>query len=321
MTFSCKNCEGKQKLPEQLQRNATLEEERGVRRGEQRQSEGEEEKRERERKHWGQAGCGTSKLWLTSTCSSQATRQAQDEGSPGPSGGDSWRRRLLCCFVLFFSRLFPSLLPLTLPPYFLHLLAVVWSGAACMKLSQVASCLGPVLALYKPMADAHAMPPLSPSLAFPAIRCHPLPSLSSSTPILHVFMPLSCFVVSPLLGTKMHPWTRTLNWACVSAKLLLRQLSYSKEALLPPRRPTPLCPAPAPSHPATSAVRALALIWNAPSSFILLCNATRRDSFLSMRVVGNLINPGQAHQLSGSPAFVSLQPAGKRGSPSARLNI
>lgn len=125
MTFSCKNCEGKQKLPEQLQRNATLEEERGVRRGEQRQSEGEEEKRERERKHWGQAGCGTSKLWLTSTCSSQATRQAQDEGSPGPSGGDSWRRRLLCCFVLFFSRLFPSLLPLTLPPYFLHLLAVV----------------------------------------------------------------------------------------------------------------------------------------------------------------------------------------------------
>lgn len=106
MTFSCKNCEGKQKLPEQLQRNATLEEERGVRRGEQRQSEGEEEKRERERKHWGQAGCGTSKLWLTSTCSSQATRQAQDEGSPGPSGGDSWRRRLLCCFVLFF---FPPL--------------------------------------------------------------------------------------------------------------------------------------------------------------------------------------------------------------------
>lgn len=81
MTFSCKNCEGKQKLPEQLQRNATLEEERGVRRGEQRQSEGEEEKRERE--SWGQAGCGTSKLWLTSTCSSQATRQARAEATLG----------------------------------------------------------------------------------------------------------------------------------------------------------------------------------------------------------------------------------------------
>jgi len=44
------------------------------------------------------------------------------------------------------------------------------------------------------------------------------------TPILHVFMPLSlfrfvlCRVV--FLGTKMHPWTRTLNWACVSGNLL-----------------------------------------------------------------------------------------------------
>lgn len=52
------------------------------------------------------------------------------------------------------------------------------------------------------------------------------------TPILHVFMPLSlfrfvlCRVV--FLGTKMHPWTRTLNWACVSGNLL------------PPTLPNPL---------------------------------------------------------------------------------
>lgn len=246
MTFSCKNCEGKQKLPEQLQRNATLEEERGSRSGEwgrvkqsKRVAEKREREREKRRQSWGQAGCGTSKLWLTSTCSSQATRQAQDEGSAGLSGGDSWRRRLLCCFVLFFFRLSPSLpLPLFLSPSFLPLLAVVWSGAACMKLSQVASCLGPVLALYKPMADAHALLPLPATIPAPS----PCPTPSSSTPILHVFMPLSCFVVSPLLGTKMHPWTRTLNWACVSAKRLLRQLSYSKEAQLPPRRPRPLPP-------------------------------------------------------------------------------
>lgn len=61
MTFSCKNCEGKQKLPEQLQRNATLEEERGSRSGEVGQSEAEEESGIE--KGEAEAELGPSRLW------------------------------------------------------------------------------------------------------------------------------------------------------------------------------------------------------------------------------------------------------------------
>lgn len=65
MTFSCKNCEGKQKLPEQLQRNATLEEERGSRGGEVGQSEAEEESGREDGEGMGEAKAelGPSRLW------------------------------------------------------------------------------------------------------------------------------------------------------------------------------------------------------------------------------------------------------------------
>lgn len=63
MTFSCKNCEGKQKLPEQLQRNATLEEERGSRSGEVGQSEAEEESGKEEGEAEAEAELGPSRLW------------------------------------------------------------------------------------------------------------------------------------------------------------------------------------------------------------------------------------------------------------------
>lgn len=190
----------------------------------------------------GGGGVGTSKLWLqstsipsalTSTCSLPRRGPRRCLATLGDNVDDDVDDdafvvlpTVFCFFFLFvFCCIFCWPRPPGPPSMQLRLSCEV--GPRAWNFHKWLPALLLVLALYKPMAQAHA---------YAHAHAH----------FARFYVPLSCFVVVVVvvvvvvafLGTKMHPWTRTLNWACVSAKLLW-QLSYSKASTPPEPQPQP----------------------------------------------------------------------------------